>query len=300
MPDADQPSTRIALQDPEDWVLYLAPVRPKRLVVFVHGFLGGVEKSWRVFPTAAATRPWWKESDLLFVGYDSARDEIAGVAFEIRDRLPDFYPVPRVDLLRPALPADLIADPREYEELVVVAHSLGGVIVRCALLEVARSWLQAQRCEPELEPPRLLDAQLRFFSPASAGFRPGGKLAMLRSSGAWAAIELKLRRSTAYSDLDPGSPVIANTRRRTEALLLREPRLTALSPDIAWARPDNVVLAEGYETDGTSIAVKGKTHREVCKPHGSYEIPWTFVEGGEVNLRQYGQGRLARVLAEGF
>jgi pimeloyl-ACP methyl ester carboxylesterase len=264
--------------------------------VFVHGFLGGVERSWRAFPTGTAKRRWWKESDLLFVRYDSARDEIAGVAFELRDRLPDFYPTLRTEYLQPATLGELVSK-REYGELVVAGHSLGGVIVRYAFLELAASWIRARRNTPDLQPPRLLEAQTRLFSPASAGFRPGGELAMFRSSGAWSAIEMKLRKSTAFTDLDPTSRVIVNTQRRTESLVAREPSLTALSADVVWARPDNVVLAEAYETDNSSTAVKGKLHREVCKPNDAYTVPWVFVEGEEVSQRRQSHEGLARIFS---
>ncbi len=276
-------SVRVLLDDPAQWVAYLAPVPPKRLIVFVHGFYGSAGKTWSYFQDGDRTRPWWRESDLLFVGYDSARDEVAGVAYELRDRLPEFYPFlpPRVTSFDGIRFRD--GDAKAYSELHIVGHSLGGVIVRYALLELASQWLNEREIEPNTVRPALLDAQLCLFSPASAGFRPGGKLGLLRSTQAWRIVEMHLRKSTAYTDLDPESKLLANLRQGTESLYVRDRvAFSALSAKVAWARPDNIVRAENYRTDRLSASVKGASHRGVCKPTLNYDTPWRFVEAGEV------------------
>ncbi|HEY2216077.1 MAG TPA: hypothetical protein VGH21_01190, partial [Solirubrobacteraceae bacterium] len=199
-------STRVRLNDPDGWIAYLAPVKPARLVIFVHGFYGAADETWNFFPDGALTRPWWRQSDLLFVNYDSTRDEIGGVAYELRDRIPDFYPEILTD--HPRLGAFRPDDFGDYEELYLVGHSLGGVIVRYALLECAIEWRNQLALNAHVPRPRLLDARTFYFSPASAGFRPGGRLALLKETRAWSLLELQLRRSTAYTDLQQGSRLL--------------------------------------------------------------------------------------------
>ena len=53
---------------------------PPQLVIFVHGFNGRAVKTWRDFADGTNQTPWWSEADLIFVGYDSLRREINGVA----------------------------------------------------------------------------------------------------------------------------------------------------------------------------------------------------------------------------
>jgi pimeloyl-ACP methyl ester carboxylesterase len=255
--------------------MYLAPLPPRRLIVFVHGFYGGPLSTWQEFPHSAG--PWWQQSDMLFVSYDSARCTITGVADEIRARLPAFYPKIRSDLL--SLGGVTVREHREdvYEELVLVGHSLGGLIVRRALCDVADEWRRG--LHRSAGPPPLLQARTRLFSPASAGFRPGGWTGMLRATMSWGLINLILSRSPAYTDMQPGSAILENTRRRTEYLVAQLPsQVSALIASIAWAHPDNVVLDERYDTDGPVRHVAHTTHKSVCKPTRHYAFPRTFVQ----------------------
>src|ERR1700733_303489 len=119
------------LTDPDQWLLCLSHAQPERLVVFVHGFYGGPLGTWQRFPEGPP--PWWHTSDLLFVGYDSHRDNITGTAARLRRQLPRFYPDLPDELLE--IGGVRLRAPRTepYPELYVVGHSLGGVIVRRAL-----------------------------------------------------------------------------------------------------------------------------------------------------------------------
>ena len=263
------------------WVLYLCNEQPRRLVVFVHGFRGGVS-SWQRFPDASEAGSWWAESDLLFIAYQSERENITGVSHRLRRLLPEFYP--RLDPGFLTLDGAAVREPATdpYEELFLVGHSLGGVIVRRLLCDVAEGWLDALSVEPATPRPSLLDAEVRLFSPASAGFRPGGTLGLLSAGPLWYVLNMHLRRSSAFSDLQPSSMILAETRLRTEAILSSEhgSELSALRARILWANPDDVVLTERYRTDLVDDSADGTTHSTVCKPrHPAYTRPWRFVEG---------------------
>lgn len=272
---------RLASPYPDGWIAYLSHRAPARLVVFVHGFNGRAVSTWQRFPEGGPRNDWWQTSDLLFVGYDSVRDTIVGTAARIRKALPTFYP---------RLPADLTVvddvtvrppSTQDYRELFLVGHSLGGLVLRRMLCDLAQGWIEEKSMDPVATRPPLLDAKVRLFSPASAGFRSAGWLGLCQASPLWLAFNMYLRRSSAYTDLQPDSQLITSTRRRTEQLVVQHSAdLAALRASILWANPDNVVLAERYDSDYVDDSVDNTSHISVCKPTDEYEEPWTFVEKG--------------------
>ena len=238
--------------------------------MFVHGFNGKAVGTWRQFDQPDASIDWWNQSDLLFVGYDSLRDSIVGVANRLRKRLPDFYP--RHDLDPEA--------PRNYERIVVLGHSLGGLIVRRAVADSVKSWLDSGG--DTISRPVLIDAVVRLFSPAISGYRLAGMPGLVKAFGGLRAVEAFLRKSSAFIDLQPGSELLASTRSLTVGLVPQgADYAAALKPSIVWASPDNVVIESRYETDEVDDSWDDTTHTSVCKPVPlTFELPWRFVELG--------------------
>lgn len=258
-------------------VLYLAPTPPSRLVVFVHGFGGDAVATWEQFASPLQGSQWWQSADLFFFGYDSRRRTITGVAHELLRLIDDLYPRVRTEL------SEIDGEParspagQEYGELYLVAHSLGGVVVRHAIADaVERSQAREARSASAL-----LGATVRMFSPASAGFQAAGLLGLARATpGIWTAAEMYLRRSPAYSDLQPGSEYLTALRQRTEGLAATDSATDALRPLILWADPDDVVICPRYRTDPPDDSEPQTTHQTVCKPSPAYKTPWRFVEVG--------------------
>lgn len=218
---------------------------------------------------------WWQQSDLLFVGYESERENTSSVADRLRRSLPAFYPAPfpSAMMVDGKAARDDISSP--YEELILVGHSLGGLVIRCALVQAAKSWVYGA---PGTERPILLSAQTRLFSPANAGFSPTGFLGLAKALGFLGVAEVRLRQSPAYLDLQPGSSLIVDTRQLTEEFFERT-LAPALQARILWANPDDVVKAEEYKMDLRDSA-DGQSHLTVCKPHDRYLRPWQFLERG--------------------
>ena len=200
---------------------------------------------------------------MLFGRLRLAARQHHGAAARLRRELPRFYPrVPR-DLVQIGDTAVRETIDEDYEELLVVGHSLGGVVVRRAVCDVAQGWLDRLEDDPRDPRPALLNARLRLFSPASAGFRPGGWLALVRGTSMWGPLEMFLRRSSAYSDLQPESPLLADTRRRTEALVAARRaelrrcghRLFGRTPTTSCWR--NATTAIGLTTASTAPLMEG-------------------------------------------
>jgi hypothetical protein len=95
-------------------------------------------------------------------------------------------------------------------------------------------------------------------------------------------MEMYLRRSSAFADLQPQSKILEATRRRTEKLVNDDQEeYGALRARIVWANPDDVVVTERYDTDHPDDSIDGTSHSSVCKPNEGYPLPWEFVETGK-------------------
>lgn len=249
---------------PRNVTLFFCPASDPpagRLVVFVHGFAGSAVKTWRAFYEGQARYGWWRESDLLFVGYRSLHDEVGYVASTLRVLVGRAFPSPQDGML-PLRQGDI-----PYARLVLVGHSLGGVILRMALLEE----LRAQPSSP------LLAAALLLFSPATGGFVPSGLLGAFRELGLWSAVEAVLSGAPSYNLLRRKIDDLARLRGDTEQAALTHPWLPSLSSWTLWATPDRVVATGGYVTDAPP-EWENLGHTRVCKPGPTYTRPWEFIQ----------------------
>jgi pimeloyl-ACP methyl ester carboxylesterase len=99
----------------------------ERAIVFFHGFSGGHQDTWGLFPTLAGTDPALSEWDILSLGYSTSL-------------LPDIRSVWSADPDLPILATHLrtrleMAPLAQYRSLALVAHSMGGLVVQRALLD---------------------------------------------------------------------------------------------------------------------------------------------------------------------
>lgn len=250
--------------------------RPRRLIVFVHGWRGSAYDTWGAFDEPP-TDEWWAESDLLFVDYDSTGESVDATATRLRTRLEEFYPVPSRLLVCLGDVAVREDSETPYEELVLVGHSLGGLVARRAVVDAIDEWRMDGY--PSAMRPGILDARLRLFSPASAGFLPRGFLGALQVTPVWWAVEMFLNRG-AYPELKQGSITIIKTQQRTEAYGSKNGNARSLSASILWANPEKVVATERYDTDTRTRTADGKNHATVCKPSPDYGVPYEFVKTG--------------------
>lgn len=278
---------RIAIPNPggrPDWLLYASKTQATRLVVFVHGFAGKTVGTWHTFAESGAYDEWWRAADMLYVGYESLRERPGETAAWLRDRVAEFYPHLPDELLEIEGVRLRPVDKAPYQELLLVGHSLGGFVIRLALCQQARIWVSEERPKnPSTPRPPLLDAEVRLFSPASAGFEPAGLLGMLAATGClWSLGTIALHKAPAFNALRRGSDLIKQTRLDTESLIdLHKPELDALRARILWARPEEVVERDGYSTDFEAQSLyPEQKHRQVCKPRSTYQEPLRFVQTG--------------------
>jgi pimeloyl-ACP methyl ester carboxylesterase len=252
----------------------------RRLVVFVHGWGGSPHRSWGEFDRPPGDG-WWSEADLIFVKYKSVRESVSASADRFRALISDFYPVPSALLVKRDDVLIREDSQKPYEELILVGHSLGGLLLRRALIDAADEW---RHCYYAIDKrPVLMDGALRLFSPASAGFQPRGLLGAARELPLWWVAEAALTNGS-YADLQMDSPVIHSTRKRTERFETRKGKTASLAASILWANPERVVATERYQTDLRSGTLDFTNHLSICKPRPGYPVPYEFVRTGVADV----------------
>src|SRR5512134_2486935 len=173
------------LGPPNSFALLSTDDTTKRVVIFVHGFMGKPGSTWIDFPGQAAkwTKDnWWKTSDLFFYAYPSVKQATFFSAKALYGWLKQIFPTPNskcfqltgVDI--PAAYFDLTYDPlvraapAKYDEIVLVGHSEGGLILRQVAILLTKDATAG---------PAFHKAKVRLFAPALFGPSPSGFLGVL-------------------------------------------------------------------------------------------------------------------------
>jgi hypothetical protein len=264
-------------------------------IVFLHGFGGHPVRTWHDFPGAAARDESWHVSDLYFLGFrTSSGSDIDREARRFLDFLKCILPEPPAQLFAASVPHTdpLLTDtlrphPRPYDDVCLVGHSLGGVVLRKAVL-IALGPQVGQAVDASMgEPVRasdlfrgkttercVADANLRLFAPAIGGVSLSRFLGLLHSLPLWFVLNF----SAAYGELKQGSSMLNSIRDVTNDYASKS-QINSLVADICWAEHDSVISKVEYARDRTSEA-RGRSHSNVCKPAGGYVDPLTFVKLG--------------------
>ena len=247
-----------------DVTAYFATDPGRKAVVFVHGYGGSAIKTWSDFHLLASAEAPCRRHDLFFYGYDGLRSELVASAGFFRDFLGTLL-MNGTDLVNGSLPAQARRPPDfAYDEVVVVAHSLGAVIARWALLsarEAGMTWMPKTK--------------LVFFAPAHMGARVVDLA--VQAVGGFSFLGL-FAKSAQFQ-----SPLIDQLSDDSKELTrLREKVIAALGEgDCDYLIPRAVIIAE-YErivrnlkfgSDPEPIPLRGTDHFTVCKPRSDRREP---------------------------
>ena len=267
---------------------------PSRLVVFVHGFAGDAWATWVNFHIAIMSGKagaGWSSSDVIFYDYPSIGSRIDIAAGNFATFFSSLVP-PRQSAFRlepddspawvPRRQTPAHREAASYDEIVLIGHSEGAVIVRQAVAEVARLILDAGRSPSSLavHQTALLEAKLRLFAPAIAGAGPAGlKGAALRTPLIGHLASIFLGSSRAYSELQPTSRVLEKLEERTERYW-KSKNYPGLKAAIAWGAREDVVELVNYDQDDPIWREPGHNHVSICKPVGAFDKPLAFADTG--------------------
>ncbi|HEY7248668.1 MAG TPA: alpha/beta fold hydrolase [Xanthobacteraceae bacterium] len=263
---------------PGSEALLLYDPDPADAILFIHGWGGNAGGTWESFPQLAATMSEASGADIFFLDYPSLESQVPFCAAQLRSFLMDLVRAPADTIINSSLPATAPRRTRamRYRRIVVIAHSMGAVIARRALLDL------------DLPPPDgLTDDELGrfaflFFAPAHCGsaiplligsglgldFLPGAKLI-----GALARLWFQSLR-----DLEEGSAFLAklaqDNKQTREARTGRGGSIGHLRAIVYHAHNDRVVSQNGFDQDPPFRPVMDQNHRSICKPNAEYREPF--------------------------
>ena len=235
------------------------------LIVFVHGFKGSARSTWDDF--IGAIQPS-ASLDLLFYGYNSRPSRLQSLAYQFRQDMLSLLTLDVRSFLTPTVVGYLEERdgelPREAG-LHFVAHSLGTVIVRRALIDCLRS-------EDDSQFRKLTPRSKLFFAPAHKGSDItklwGTVLSQL-------PINLDSVLQIAYPvlrDLQPNCASLNELITDYHALQEHDQR-TATASRIVTGSEDAVVEQQKFGDDPVTEYVAGRNHRDICKPTAAYPDP---------------------------
>lgn len=257
--------------DVEDTYSLFAINPTGKAILFIHGYSGDALTTWSQFDSLLPLEAKSAGHDLLFYGYDGLHSDMPASAGIFAQFLKYLAQDPS-HLLR-ALPPLVTRDPKfRYDEIMIVAHSLGAVIARWALLD-----LYDNGCR-DLE-----RFQMVLFAPAHKGARVD-RLAAAVGSGfpllglLWTGFQFN---SPLVEQLGEESPYLASMEERTQTAIRAEGKKSYLVPrSIRIAEYEKIVRNLTFAADPPATPISKKNHMEICKPTESWRVPLDEVLNG--------------------
>jgi len=244
-------------------------------IVFVHGWGGGARKTWEQFPQVLEEIPESGGVDAYFLDYRSRGDTAMWSASVLQMFIADLVRDPIAAFVNPSLPTGQAhRTARAYDHILIVAHSMGAVITRRALLDLRNPLRPSGAFDDE----QLSRIRLLFFAPAHSGADvaaligfglgldtlPGGKLVG----------EAALLFMPSLRDLSPGSQTLNNLLMHTRTALAEAPTTTGyLRAAVLHGEKDRVVRLADFEGDPPFVPVPRQNHKSICKPDPNYTKP---------------------------
>ena len=233
----------------------------RRALVFVHGFGGKSISTWSDFSGLLHEQPACSGDDIIFFGYDGlyAQAEFsATLLFRFLDRL---FGDPLSIVNTTINPKAQRASEFDYQSIVLVAHSLGAIICRRALLiahEQAKDWVNK--------------TGMVLFAPAHCGAHITRLPQILTwpMSVAWALFEAKVQ---VIEDLKPGSDMLKTLLEETNKVISSGNGKFAVARRVIWAEKDNIVIQNRFASDPVAITYLKRGHTELCKPSARFFEP---------------------------
>ena len=238
-----------------------------RVIIFVHGFGGDPDTTWPDFPSLLRRAPEVAGNDILFYGYDGFTTQATNSGVRLFDMLDNFLSDPAT-IVNQTIPSNRTRAPFRYSTVVIVAHSLGAVVTRLALLKAHRRVLGG-KSHPWLKTVRLV-----LLAPAHSGAYAADVATKFLEGLDWWVAKVAAALTQLYipllTDLRQDSPLIASLASDTAAALAGLPAGTPTgylqAESVVWADPDKVVWNNVFCKDADENLAYGLDHFSVSKP----------------------------------
>ena len=223
--------------------------------MFVHGFGGRASATWAGTEVALVADPRVGTCDLAYFGYRSLHSQPELSAGTLRQFLDEAAgaSVAWNSLAGRALGTTVA---RDYDAILVVAHSLGAPVSRRALLDAIRS-----------HSPWVGKARLQLFAPAHLGAylhklrKESGLVAGLVASLA-AVAKLKI---LSLDGLEPGSPFLTQLLEDSREELANGWDAQVKAQQVIFGDRENVVMTQRFLSDPPHKVWVDQGHCSVCR-----------------------------------
>jgi pimeloyl-ACP methyl ester carboxylesterase len=248
-------------------------------IVFVHGWGGGAHTTWEAFPHAVRFSPETATADAFLLAYASRKFSVATYSSHLRTFFHDLLHAPAKEILDGSLPRDAERRPAKftYKQVILVAHSMGAVISRRALLDLD----ERPPRDGGLDDNDRKKIRLLLFAPA----HKGSTLPLLIASGlgldwipgATLAGNALTHYYRSLRDLAINSESLrrleADTKAAREGHASRRGVGHHLIAEVYHAADDKVVEQDRFDRDHEMPSIFSKDHRSLCKPTDNYRRP---------------------------
>jgi pimeloyl-ACP methyl ester carboxylesterase len=253
--------------DHADSLAILSTAPTGHACIFIHGYSGNPFKTWTEFERMVYNAPALAGHDFYFFGYDGIRSELVASAGVFRSFLKSLAGPPFELTFEPASPGR--AQDFLYNSIVIVAHSLGAVLTRWALLDLR------QESYSNLDRFRFL-----LFAPAHKGSRVA-KLAAMAAGGfplVGALVTALHFASPLVEQLAAGSQELQNLEARTQKAIAEDgPRSYLVAHKVWIATREQVVVNMPFASDPLPEPFLDCNHMTLCKPSESFPRPFLEV-----------------------
>jgi pimeloyl-ACP methyl ester carboxylesterase len=242
---------------------------PTGAIVFVHGFHGNTALTFKDLPRLLDSDARASAYDLFFFGYESLKVNAGAAAAELCEFLSALGSAPLKKVMVASVPLGwLRSNAFSYQRIVIVAHSLGAIVSRLALLRASSlydgaAWLKL--------------TELVLYAPAHLG---AVAEELIRESFLGPFAVLLKARTPVLNTLAKGSRLLQQLETDTNAVLAAGgPTNHVIAARVVHSQTDNVVESDArFCGDPFADYVEQfRSHSLVCKADVSVAKPFTFL-----------------------
>ena len=250
----------------------------RTIVIFIHGFRGKALSTWLSFPELVDRFGGLRNADLLFYGYASRPQRVQNMAINLRSHVDDVWADPAnlgsavAEVISERARQTEIVQIDRWDRVIFVAHSLGAVVVRRALLDC---YLEKTGKYSDTHWSR--HSKLCLFAPAHSG---ANILRLISETLSTLGIPIGPVLKQIYpclQDLDQDSIALKSLRDDYEYLPKHWRSLTNAIL-VILAENDQVVDPSRFPGDPVSDQIEGRGHIDVCKPNEQFIDPVSRLE----------------------